>query len=335
MRSQTPAPNETACTSAGAESDPILLGLPSEVLEYILHKLDAISLAQVNQCCRILHMYDKSSGLRLTEKVAQQKVIALCGSELATRWRNLSWLERLYIENSVVGFDRQRCLAQGFLFSDDPGTRKLTHLKLDGMGPKLLVSDLSTQDQPILRWRLCVKGNTAVEFGVVPVELQDHAKALHKCHSTPNNERPAGFCSSITVGSQLPIKVPVMKGSVVEVVARRGRVEFLITNPPDGQELYWHNTRTMPKPYKGPLEFRLEQDFPDTYDIKLALTSWALGAFDVLHPTSGQIEVVLPANSCSQTACANNAQGCSNLEEAKHIPDGLPTDMSDASSTTQ
>jgi hypothetical protein len=46
------------------------------------------------------------------------------------------------------------------------------HIKLDGMGPKLLISDLSTADQPILRWRLVVRGNTAVEFGIVPLCLE-------------------------------------------------------------------------------------------------------------------------------------------------------------------
>lgn len=46
------------------------------------------------------------------------------------------------------------------------------HIKLEGMGPKLLVSDVSTADQPVLRWRLVVRGNTAVEFGVVPLCLQ-------------------------------------------------------------------------------------------------------------------------------------------------------------------
>lgn len=36
------------------------------------------------------------------------------------------------------------------------------------LGPKLLVSDRSTFDQPVLRWRFRVTGNRAVEFGVVP-----------------------------------------------------------------------------------------------------------------------------------------------------------------------
>ena len=52
----------------------------------------------------------------------------------------------------------------------------------------------------------------------------------------------------------------------------RGRLEILVQNPPDGQELYWHNTRTVPKPYKGPREVRFEQDFSPDHDVKLALT---------------------------------------------------------------
>lgn len=39
------------------------------------------------------------------------------------------------------------------------------------MGPKLLVSDVSTAQQPVLRWQLRVRGNTAVEFGVIPADL--------------------------------------------------------------------------------------------------------------------------------------------------------------------
>lgn len=40
------------------------------------------------------------------------------------------------------------------------------------MGPKLLVSDVSTASQPVLRWQLRIKGNTAVEFGVIPAALE-------------------------------------------------------------------------------------------------------------------------------------------------------------------
>jgi hypothetical protein len=52
----------------------------------------------------------------------------------------------------------------------------------------------------------------------------------------------------------------------------RGRLEILVQNPRDGQELYWHNTRTVPKPYRGPREVRFEHDFSPDHDIKLALT---------------------------------------------------------------
>jgi hypothetical protein len=89
----------------------------------------------------------------------------------------------LFIEDSGVGF-------AGFVWSSTPtappqagglpyyrflppsSDDSFLHIKLEGMGPKLLVSDVSTADQPVLRWRLAVRGNTAVEFGVVPLCLE-------------------------------------------------------------------------------------------------------------------------------------------------------------------
>lgn len=66
-------------------------------------------------------------------------------------------------------------------------------------------------------------------------------------------------CSSSNIHTSLPVTC-------------RGRLEILVQNPRDGQELYWHNTRTVPKPYRGPREVRFEHDFSPDHDIKLALT---------------------------------------------------------------
>jgi hypothetical protein len=115
-------------------------------------------------------------------------------------------------------------------------------------------------------------------------------KALHKCKHPDGSEfrENVGFSSSITVGSMLPFKVPLMKGSIVEVMASAGRFEFLVLNPPDAQELFWsgagHHARTVPKPYKGPARFAMEQHFDPAADVRLALTCWAQGVFDVLEP---------------------------------------------------
>ena len=87
--------------------------------------------------------------------------------------RSCSWLERLWIDEHQTQFDCESCEKQGFGFVKEEGTDHVTCVKLDGIGPKLLVSDLATsQENPILRWRLELKGNNAVEFGVVPVALQ-------------------------------------------------------------------------------------------------------------------------------------------------------------------
>ena len=54
----------------------------------------------------------------------------------------------------------------------DGGPLAVQGVRLVGMGPKLLLSDQSTAQQPVLRWKLRVKGNTAVEFGIVPADCE-------------------------------------------------------------------------------------------------------------------------------------------------------------------
>ena len=45
---------------------------------------------------------------------------------------------------------------------------------------QLLVSDATTGTHGTLRWRLRVRGNTAVEFGVVPADHCSRHGTLHK-----------------------------------------------------------------------------------------------------------------------------------------------------------
>lgn len=85
--------------------------------------------------------------------------------------RQYNWFQRLHLEETVTAFDRKRSEKQGFQFTMSESGNVLS-VKLDGMGPKLLVSDLSTNETSVLRWRVELKGNNAVEFGVVPVSLQ-------------------------------------------------------------------------------------------------------------------------------------------------------------------
>jgi hypothetical protein len=83
-----------------------------------------------------------------------------------------------------------------------------------------------------------VARGAAADTGRIPHSAVDDAraqeddKALHKCvqeehkferlrGSLPEEQRPTGFSSAITVGSMLPFKTSIMKGSVVELLARR------------------------------------------------------------------------------------------------------------------
>lgn len=59
-----------------------------------------------------------------------------------------------------------------------------------------------------------------------------------------------GFCSQITVGSQLPFKVPVVKGTIVEILVKGGRAKFMVMNPSDGWDVRWENDRRVHSQYR-------------------------------------------------------------------------------------
>lgn len=232
----------------------------------------------------------------MTEAAAKEQVLKRCGFDgaHAERWRGRSWKERLDIEESSVGFDTAFAESSGYTFSDTGGTTSEgppaaagMHVELLGVGPKMLISDASTATQRTIRWRLRVRGNTAVEFGVVPADpdwCRRHS-TLHKMTTPPERdaELPAGFSSQITAGSNLAIKVSVMRSSVVELLARRGRLEVLLHNRRGEKEMHWINGHPVSRLYRGPETLRFEVELGGDYDVKLALTSWAKGAFEILH----------------------------------------------------
>ncbi|MEW5302036.1 MAG: hypothetical protein WDW36_004848 [Sanguina aurantia] len=233
------------------------------------------------QVSLVFRALDRSSNLRIAERSARDICVRHSGPELAARWRSYGWLERLRLEETRTLFDRKRAEKSGFSFSAH--SQAPVCVRLEAMGPRLLVSDLSTDDTPLLRWKVELHGNSAVEFGVVPVSLQDTQKSLHKCFSAVNGDSPSGFSSSITIGSLLSLKLPLMKGSVVEVLARRNRVEFIVMNPVDGPEQVWHKSVTVSKHYKGPKILRFELDLHVEGAVKLAVTAWAKASFKMLH----------------------------------------------------
>jgi hypothetical protein len=240
----------------------------------------------------------------------------------------------LYLEdNSGCGFDKAWCEPAGFALQDAAssaptavaGTAATSStpppsstinssgltVRLTGMGPKLMLSDKTTADQPVLRWRLRVRGNTAVEFGIIPVNLPRTHTALHKCQGVPDapDERCVGFCSQITAGSLLPLKAPVMRGTILDITARRGRLEVILNYPKDAKEISWHNGHPVQRPYRGPSQLRFEQDFPDNYDVQLAVTSWAKATFEILHTGHNAaewlVEHSLSANNSSAAVIAS------------------------------
>ncbi|KAL4428542.1 hypothetical protein ABPG75_002631 [Micractinium tetrahymenae] len=266
---------------------PLLL-LPDSAILSVLRFCDARTLLmlELTGC----DYFSRPAGRRLSlcEEVAREAVLARLGGsmEAAQRFRHRSWLERLHLEEATgAGFDRAFSSTGGFRFHFSPDGSALRSVQLAGMGPKLLVSDVSTAHQPVLRWQLRVCGNTAVEFGVIPAGLPPSHTALHKCQAAFGcpQHRAQGFCSQITAGSLLPLKAPVMRGTLLDIVARRGHLEVILRYPPDAKEVSWQNGQPVQRPYRGPAQLRLEQDFAEGYDVRLAVTSWARAHFEVLH----------------------------------------------------
>jgi len=275
------------------------------------------------------------------EAIAKQRLLDQHGGSLeaASRFKSYSWKERLYIEEDApVWFDMPTCRQSGIHVSQvrissyissfafplplcsppaplpslaDPHppprrrrqarANKPASVKLMDMGPKLLLSDRSTADQPLLRWRLRVTGNTALELGVVPACLEVSNNSLHKADSVKGSRtlRCTGFSSQITAGSHLPLKIPVVRGTIVDLVASRGLVQIILFYPADAQEIKWNREgHPVPAPYQGPRVLRFELEFSESYDVKLAATCWAKASFEVLHAKrncDGEVHTGTPA----------------------------------------
>jgi hypothetical protein len=138
-----------------------------------------------------------------------------------------------------AGFDRVRCDAHGFTFPPAGGAPAgALRVELPVMGPRLLLSAASTATQPTLRWCVRVEGNTAVEFACLPEDetLLDDANALHHRNENAAGATAVGFHSERTAGSRLSHSLPVVKGSCVELLARRGLLRVTVTPPPPSEE---------------------------------------------------------------------------------------------------
>ncbi|KAA6418913.1 MAG: hypothetical protein FRX49_11139 [Trebouxia sp. A1-2] len=209
-----------------------ILGLPAELLcEHILSHLTATSLAFVEMSCRFFRV-----GL-------------------------FSWKQRLWFEESLADFDvdllSRAGISRSFSLPDCKGAISKVSMQ-NQLGPKLLVSSLTTHDRPVLKWRLRVTGNAAVEFGVVPSSLA----------------------------------AAVNEGCIVEIEARSNHVHYLITNPPAMRHpACKHNgyalqagcdDEAQQDSCSVPREMRLQHAiFPDCA-YRLAATCWANAQLEVI-----------------------------------------------------
>ena len=82
----------------------------------------------------------------------------------------------------------------------------------------------------------------------------------------------------------MPVKIPVVRGTIVDLMASRGLVQVILFYPSDAQEIKWNREgHPVPAPYQGPRVLRFELEFSESYDVKLACTCWAKASFEILH----------------------------------------------------
>mmetsp|Transcript_21 Transcript_21/g.46 ORF Transcript_21/g.46 Transcript_21/m.46 type:complete len:388 (-) Transcript_21:144-1307(-) len=279
----TSAPQGVPIPPASSNSKQALLALPKDVLvSNLFARLDGASLGRLACACRALN------------PLAEDAARTACGQTLGALerpqhlWSNsgLSWKQRLDLEDSFAGFDLDRGERGLFQLGAVAEAEKGPTISLLGMGPKLLVSNVSTAEQRTLRWCVMVEGNTTIEFGVVPLGQQDTDTSLHKANKEElsDGSRAVGFASEYTYGSELSHRAPIFRGSVVDIVARQGRVDYRIWHPDDAKMLCQGDGCSFMAPYMGPKLMEVSQTFPGHYPVKLACTLWARCRMRVLQP---------------------------------------------------
>lgn len=195
---------------------------------------------------------------------------------------NLDWYRKLIFHSMISDFDTEHGAANGFRFHNYHLLGNVAYLTNDG--PKLLLSKYSTQDVPILMLRFFVRGNTAIEFGLVKNEESEYnnVNVLHQGVSQ------YGVSSHITVGSLLPMHITICKGALVTLAYKRGEFRYSIRHFVNSEQLIWQGNRTVPRPYTGPPEMNGRMVVRDTnIHYRLAVSCWrqtVLQMIDVKYP---------------------------------------------------
>jgi hypothetical protein len=91
--------------------------------------------------------------------------------------------------HDMAGAEERNSDGSGSTADSNTSEQSIRRLRLDGIGPKMLVSAHTTHSAPFLHWRLQLRGNNAVELGVVPEALQARCCCVL-------NKQPRLFCDA-------------------------------------------------------------------------------------------------------------------------------------------
>jgi hypothetical protein len=249
-----------------------LLQMPNLVMHKIFMLLDAESISAMASTCTHFSKEEKTlcGKLPFAQACAMDKILKDIPIEKAKRWKHLSWIQRLYVEETLTPFSIDTAIeaSNGLQFTNDG------ILKLPVHGPKIVVSSLSTRTNPLLRWSFFMHRNMAIEIASLDINMKD--EFYTRCIHHKSDCYIVGVSSHHVIGTKVETRIPVSEGCHIEVCATNKSFQVIVTHFHTGKIREKINNEVHYTLYSGPRKVYIDlQDIENTSsDIVLGMTLW-------------------------------------------------------------
>ncbi len=85
------------------------------------------------------------------------------------------------------------------------------------------------------------------------------------------------------------MQAPIMRGTVIEMVAQPGRISFLLTSESGAKEMHWVNGQAMPRPYRCLLPL---PSHPGRRRTPLCTRHWKSGPVALQRPYAAGVKLL-------------------------------------------
>lgn len=136
---------------------------------------------------------------------------------------------------------------------------------LEGLGPKLIVSEKSTADHDIIIFKFNITSNIALDFGAIP----DGTTAMHHRGKTDI----IALTTKGTSGSLFE-QERITKEACITIMLTKGVVKFFIKNKPQKVERICKNNNVYYVNYTGPSEAIIRLNTNPNINYRIGLTVW-------------------------------------------------------------